>query len=408
MKLDEIPTELPWSDWATFTTTDSLSTTEIISPTTTYLSGNEPNLFRWKHSIGTGTAQTKAELQTSTDGTTWAALAICTGPEQQYIVPANTLTGGSLYWRARTYNTDNVAGAWSKAAPIMVYAAPRPPNLSTQGTSPRLVLQWQSAEQQAYQLKAGDWTGKTVFGSAKQQAIPRWLPDGIITIGARVQSAIGLWSDWALINVTIANVPQAAVQLYTHAVKNGASLTWDGTHEQYIIYRDGIPICGTTQHSFIDWLAVGKHKYQVRGVNGNYYALSNTATEITSCQSGVISDIVKIDWLPLAYRQDSPPTHSDSAAKPVNLVYCIGRNKPIAEISEHQSREHHFEYSFKDYNDGDKLRGLLGKTVIFKDNKNSLAVGTITGIDSSRDSAGENVSFTLVETDKREATEDYY
>lgn len=390
-------------------TEDSLSTAQIISPKAQYLTGNEPNTFAWQHIIATGTAQTKAELQTSTDGTTWTALLTHTGAEQHCTVLANTLTGGSLFWRARTYNRDGVAGAWSEAAPIMVYAAPKPPSLNVQGTAPKFTLMWQSAEQKAYQVKAGDWTSTPIFGTAKQMTIPKWLPDGNTVVGVRVQSSIGLWSEWATTTVTIANVPQEAIQLSTRSVNNGAYLTWDGTvHDRYIVYRDGKPIHATTGHSFTDWFAIGKHQYQVRGVKGDYYALSNYASEITSCRFGAISDVDNIDWLPLKYKRESPPTHSATTAKPMNMVYCNGRTKPVAEVSEHRTHEHTFEFSFRDFADAERLKNLLGKTVVYKDNKNSLVIGVITSVSGNKDILGEDVSFGISETDWKEVGADYY
>ncbi|MEG0854673.1 MAG: hypothetical protein RSF82_12410, partial [Angelakisella sp.] len=390
-------------------TEDSLSTAQIINPKAQYLTGNEPNTFAWQHIIATGTEQTKADLQTSADGVTWTNLITHTGAEQSCTIPANTLTGGNLFWRVRTYNRDNIAGAWSEAAPIMVYAAPKPPSLNVQGTAPKLTLAWQSAEQKAYQVKAGNWMGIPTFGTAKQQTIPKWLPDGSTIVGVRVQSSIGLWSEWAVTTVTIANVPQEAIQLSTRSVSNGAYLTWDGTtHDHYIIYRDGKAIHATTGHSFTDWFAVGKHQYQVRGVKGDYYALSNYASEITSCRFGVISDADNINWLPLKYKRDSPPVHSDTSAKPVNMVYCHGRTKPIAEVSEQQSRDHTFEFSFGDHESADRLRQLEGKTVVYKDNKNSLIIGVITSVSGSKDFLGEDVSFGISETDRKEVEADYY
>ena len=141
--------------WINLTTIDSLSAARIVSPSGAYLTGNEANAFLWEHVIATGTAQTKAGLQYSADaGESWESLAAVTGAAQSVIVPADTLPGGALLWRVRTFNSDGAAGEWSDPAPIVVYAAPPAPTLLPVDPVPRPVLRWQSAEQQAFEARA--------------------------------------------------------------------------------------------------------------------------------------------------------------------------------------------------------------------------------------------------------------
>ena len=72
--------------------------------------------FKWQHIIETGTEQTKFDIEKSSDGVSFTALASQTTAIQSYVVAANALAAGTIYWRVRTYNTDNAAGAWSDTA----------------------------------------------------------------------------------------------------------------------------------------------------------------------------------------------------------------------------------------------------------------------------------------------------
>ena len=96
------------SDWYTFNTIDATSTAEAASPVSALIDGDDDNIFTWRHIISTGSAQTKAELQKKTEDGDWESLVTVTGPETSTIIPGNSFTSGSWYWRVRTYNADSV------------------------------------------------------------------------------------------------------------------------------------------------------------------------------------------------------------------------------------------------------------------------------------------------------------
>ncbi len=396
-----------YSDWQTLTTVDSLSTARIAAPNGAYLTGNEPNSFSWEHVVATGTAQTKAELQYSSNGGgSWTALKTVTGAAKSTIIAANTLPGGSLLWRVRTYNSDSAAGSWSTPAALVVWAAPRAPGLLPVDPVPRPLIRWQSAEQQAFEVRAGDWSSGPVFGTAKEYRVPVWLENGTRVIGVRVQSSLGLWSEWASLTITVANVPPGEVKLFARGIENGVRLSWAGGCASYLVYRDGEEIGETTEVSWEDWLANGKHQYRVRGVSGANYALSNEVAELSCCRYGVLSALDSIDWIVLRLRRGSQPGHSVESARPVTLRYFSGRSLPVAEVAEFTDRVHTLDYTLRREERAllPRLRELVGRTVIYKDRRGARVIGLLQSLGEECDGAID-LTLSIVETDWRESDE---
>lgn len=393
------------SDWRTLTTVDSLSTSVAVSPASTYIDGSVENTFTWQHIIDTGTAQTKAQLQTSIDGgQNWIDLITFEGAATSGTVPANTLPGGSILWRVRTYNNDEVAGTWSNPVPLMVYAAPAAPAISNITTSPRPTISWQSTGQEAFEVKFGEWTSGPVFGTAKQFQCPEFLPDGEVTAAVRIQNSLGLWSQWAQAGTTVANQPGEAISLTATPAENGVTLQWEttGNYLYYILYRDGIAIAKTDKMSFTDYLCNQKRNYETRGVlYGEYFTLSETAQGETVVRNAVLSRVEPVQWIPLEGRRGALPSHTVSGERQMSMQYYLGRKKPVAEVSEFITLTHTFEFTLRrDVGaQWDRLAELLGETVVYKDCRGEVVVGTMASLNGDK-GRYIDVSFTIVETDQ--------
>ena len=394
------------SAWFTLSLADSLSAPVTVSPKSAYIDGSIGNRFEWQHNIATGTAQTAYDLQYSADsGVTWEALAYGTTADQYADIPANTFPAGAVSWRVRTYNTDGNAGDWSEPAEIAVRAAPPAPSISNVTSTPRPTIAWQSAEQQAYQVKvSGGYDSGPVYGIAKQYKIKDFLVPGDYTISIRVQNLFGLWSEWATADITVSNL-SAALRLSAKRANNGITLICaGGTFSRYLYYRNGEQIADTAAASFTDYLSNGKNTYQARGVNGDNYTLSPIAVEISTPDAAVISAADNVDWVPLNYRRGGYATHDVSDEQTVSYQHYSGSSLPVAEIGEAVSIVHELSFSV-DAQTALKLRALRAKRVVYKDLCGVLAVGIFNGYKQSRGayrpSTGSfdlDVSFTITET----------
>lgn len=391
------------SPWCKLTTIDSIPTTFARSPKNSYVDSTRDQIFYWEHVIDTGSEQAKFDLQLQSADGTWTTHASASTSEQQLLIPAGTLTGDITAWRVRTYNTDNVAAAWSDPAAIMVIAAPDVPELAGVTDTPRPEVSWQSRDQQAWQVKAGDaYLSPPAIGTDKKHKIPVFLPDGTYEIGVRVQNQYGLWSQWAAMPIVIANTPGPEIRLTARADGQKIRLTWltDGTYPEYRIMRDGAEIGTATGRDYIDHLSNGKHVYQVRGVMaGDAYAMSAPVTEILRPQFGLIAEVGVWDWLPLKLRRGNPPQQEITFGSDVTYIHYSGRALPVAEIGEHRSRTHRFAHSFRSREEADKLLALEAKLVAYKNNKGAMVVGVLDSLSLSQDWASIDIGFNITEVD---------
>lgn len=398
------------SDWATLTTIDSISSCALVSPVSTFIDGSVVNRFTWNHIIATGTAQSKYDLQYSTnDGASWTNIASAVESENQYCdVPADTIPAGTVLWRVRTYNADGAAGTWSDSATIVVQAAPAAPLITSATATPRPEIAWQSSGQQAYQVTAGGYNSGTVFGTAKTHKIPTFLPDGSASIRVRIQNEFGLWSKWATVDVIVANAGSGTVALSAIVdVNTDVRLTWQATGEGiwHYIYRGGALIGRTVETAFTDHLAIGLCSYTVRAVAGDDYILSAPVTVDVACDTAVIADIDTFDWSELPHLRDSEPVVKASATRQVTYQHYSGRRFPLAEIAEYEDETYSFEYSFLDRAEAMAVRELLGKIVAVKTVHDECYVGVLEAMPYSTDWAATDVAFTVRAVDYKDVIE---
>lgn len=398
------------SDWATLTTIDSISSCALVSPVSTFIDGSVVNRFTWDHIIATGTAQSKYDLQYSTnDGASWTNIASAVESENQYCdVPADTLPAGTVLWRVRTYNADGVEGAWSDSATIIVQAAPAAPLITGVTSTPRPDITWQSSGQQAYQVMAGNYDSGAVFGTTKTHKIPLFLPDGSASIRVRIQNEFGLWSAWSVSDIIVTNAGSGTVALSAMVDANtNVRLTWQATGEGiwYYIYRDGALIGRTGETTFTDHLAIGLCSYTVRAVAGDDYILSAPVTVDVACDTAVIADIDTFGWRELPHLRDSEPVVKASATRQVTYQHYSGRRFPLAEIAEYEDETYSFEYSFLDRAEAMAVRGLLGKIVAVKTAHDECYVGVLEAMPYSTDWAATDVAFTVRAVDYKDVIE---
>lgn len=368
------------SDWYTLSTVEALSTASIIEPKDVVVDGDKDVTLRWTHQIATGTAQSKYDVESSPDGTTYTALRSETTVAESYIAPAGTFAAGNRFWRVRTYNSENAAGEWSIPAKIVVVAAPKAPVVSVTA-SPRPTINWQSTGQQAFEVEVGSIKSGLQFGTGKNYRLQEYLRDGSYTTRVRIQNSYGLWSDWGSASFTVANVHGGAIALEVAATHN-AILTWEstGTYSKFYIYRDGVLVGKTTAKSYIDNTSIGSVKYQVRGVNStdDNYGLSEIKTVDVKCDTIMIADLNTGQWTKLEKTASSERASTLAEGIQTNYVYFSGAAYPSAEISEFKSKTISFDAAFAERAAADHFSKLLGKLVCVKNTWGDIVIGVLT------------------------------
>ena len=393
------------SDWMTLSLTDVESTAVAVAPDRAVLDGSSDNVFKWEHVISTGTAPTKAELQQSTDGSTWTALATVTGAANTWTAPAGTFTSGTKYWRVRTYNSKGAAGAWSAATQFIVLAAPATPPVSIVSTEPRPEIRWQSDEQQAYQVEIdGVYASGTRFGTRKTWKAPFYLADGNYTVRVRVQNEYGFWSPWGTAALPVTNVPGGAITLTAEGGIE-AALSWTpGSFDYYLVYRDGVAIAKVTEPSYTDAASIGGVRYQVRGCydNSDNYSLSE-AVEVTARTDKVrLYDMERGEWLHFLYDSSAHRSTGLSLSQDIQYIQLSGHTYPVAERSEFKSRALRITCVCADDAERQALRALLGHLTCCKTPEGNMTIGYPSSISESSDDFFSTYSFTIEQIDRKE------
>lgn len=388
-----------YSSWYTLTTVDSIPTTTILSPKSVYIDGSVPNTFSWSHNIKTGTPQSKYELEYSVnDGSSWEQVSAETTSQTSVTFPPDTFPSGSMMWRVRTANQDEIFGEWSDPATVIVRAAPDPPIISPVGSEPMPTIRWQADDQQATEIRIDSVLVATLYGSGKAYTPETFFSDGEHTVSIRVQNRFGLWSEWAMASFHTENLSSDTVELSAQPVENGVALLWTGPSATYWIERDGERIAEVNGGDFVDYTAIGEHSYRVRAVlDGGYYALSNEVSAVSSVQYAVISRVDPIAFIALEKRRNAFPTHTETIESLSTFNHYSGRSLPVAEISLHKTIRHQFDFTFKVPKESYVLDALLGETVLYKDCNGACFVGVLSAIDRTTDRASD-ITLTIMET----------
>lgn len=391
------------SDWMTLSVKDVPPTAWAISPKDVVVDGSKDQIFIWGHASSTGTAQSKTDLQKSTDGSTWTTLATVTGAAKQWTCPAGMLTSSIKYWRVRTYNADGIAGEWSDAAQIVVIAAPSAPSIQIKSTGPRPSISWQTSEQEAYQVELdGKLSGGTHYGTDKTWTSPAYLADGSHTVRVRVQNQYGMWSNWGAAALPVTNTPGAGITLTVQA-SSVADLNWQtsGSYDFYLVYRNGKPIAKLTQTQYTDELSSGNVTYQVRGCfdGSSNYGLSSAVTVDIRAEVHQVSDLDTGLTLRLPYSDSQHRQTTRTLSRQVELLQLSGAFYPVAVEVDSGTDSLSITAAITDDAQVQQLMGLVGKLVCAKTPQGDMVIGYITSLPKQHDGFLNVFNFTVEQID---------
>lgn len=380
-------------------------TVTTVKPKNTYAGSWDTINFEWTYASREGLAQKKYELQyKDTSHTDWAALASAESANTNVNIPPNTFTAGIVKWRVRCTNAYDQVSAWSEEASFTAQGKPSTPMVSATA-SPRPVITWTGEGQLAYQVKVDDAVLRTAYSTDGQYKVKEYLADGAHIAAVRIQNEYGLWSDWGTAEFTVANTPGAPITLFAAGGEKTA-LAWTETdHKTYYIYRDDIPIAKTTAHTYSDQMAIGTHKYKVRGATGDNYSMSNEVTVVLSVDIPEIAALSDMQWLKLKYSTAQNSPLGVSVYQDVAYQFYAGRRYPVAETSQQITKVYSFNVAFDDAAQAAAFEGLLGKTVVYRDQHNRLFTGPLMAYELSVDQFFGAFTCSIQQTDNMERIE---
>ena len=380
-------------------------TTTTTKPKNTYAGSWDTIRFEWTYESENGIPQKKYELQyKDASHTDWTELQTGVTANTYADIPPNTLVAGTVYWRVRCTNIYDAVSAWSTEVSFTVQGKPSTPTVSATA-SPRPVITWTGEGQLAYQVKVDDAVLRTAYSTDGQYKVKEYLTDGAHIAAVRIQNEYGLWSDWGTAEFTVANTPGAPITLFA-AGGEKATLAWTETdHEAYYVYRDDIPIAKTTGHTYTDQMAIGTHEYKVRGVTGDNYSMSNEVTVTLSVDMPEIAALSDMQWLKLKHSTAQNSPLGVSVYQDVAYQFYAGRRYPVAETSQQITKVYSFNVAFDDAAQAAAFEGLLGKTVVYRDQHNRLFTGPLMAYELSVDQFFSAFTCSIQQTDNMERIE---
>lgn len=381
---------------STVDTTDTVSSAVALFPKNTYVDGSSPCTFSWQHINASGSAQTGAVLQIwaeDDDPQTYAEIA---GAANSYTVPAGSFPSGTYKWRIATRNADGVQGSWSETEKFLVISAPSKPIVLITDNSPRPEIQWQTNEQEGYQVQLEGIYDQILFGPGKTWKCPQYLDDGAYTVRVRAQNRYGLWSPWGEAAIVISNTAGPTIQL---SVQFGhiAALSWTGQgYDFYLVYRDGKPIARLTDTEYIDEYSGGQVAYFIRGgyTGSGNYGSSNVVDGSISVDMTMIKAIPDGQWIQLPYSTSMYANDSTTRRRDASRQKLQGRAYPVAELGEFLERSTSFSCAFF-HQDDPGLQQLLGRTVCAKAPGQEVIIGTLDSLRSTHSTFYVSYAFDL-------------
>lgn len=326
------------SPWYTLTTVEAQSSAVALSPRSEAVNGEISNVFSWAHVIATGTMQTKFDLQISQNLSSWSTIKSATQSETVTTIPADTLPGGVVYWRVRTYNSDLIAGEWSDPVQIIVISAPDPPGISVTSAAPKWAIQWSQTGQQGYEI---EFDGKLLYsgyGTETAYTYDEYAENGSHTVRVRIQNQYSMWSEWASAAISITNVAPGTLALSVAVSENApeVNLTASGEAAQYWFFRDGKLIAKSNSATFTDRFANGPATYKVIGTvsgNGNY-SPSNTVSVDVNIKIPWMYSLKTRAWVPLRMSEAETNAAAQNLTTAAAFLHFSGSSKPFVEFGE--------------------------------------------------------------------------
>ncbi len=197
-----------------------------VSPIDTVESGSSVIVFRWDYGSIDGSPQKSVDIQISTDGEAWDALATVTGSAaRSYEAAASTFDAGLVYWRIRATSENDVTGPWSRAVSFISFAAPLVQGVWAD-SMPFVTVTWQVNGQLAFEIDIDGQIYGDYGANVRSYTWPEPMQPGLHTVKVRAQNQYGLWSEWAAANF-YTSTPQQTITL-SGTADESVHLTWTG------------------------------------------------------------------------------------------------------------------------------------------------------------------------------------
>ena len=236
--------------------------------------------FRWLYSVSTGMPQYAFDIQISLDNSNFQTIADHIVSDQNSYA-TKISSAGTIYWKIRSYNQDNVASEWSAVVSFVNNIPPDPPKIISISEIGRPEIRWSASDQIAYRVRVlmKDGTivfdSKDVYSTEKKYQILEFLNDDSYVIQVRVTGSLGKNSEWASADYShISELPKPIFSVNWSEINECIEIMISSYKpvSYFYLVRNGKAIAKFTDNVYEDYYANGNINYRLIAVasDGGY------------------------------------------------------------------------------------------------------------------------------------------
>lgn len=389
------------------------------------------NRLSWQHNDANADPQAKFDLQWRVQGsTTWNDITQST-VNQFYDAPANLFPRGTIEWRVRTYDQADLSSPYSNIATFFSGDKSAMPTIVLPGPTVAVAnptVQWSSTDQTGFLLTVKDAAGTTVFSKErnstnKAETITYSLENQQeYTIELKIKNADELYSDAAVLNISVSYTPPAIPDIET--VKGDSFVQINITdpiptgtqpavlyHEIYKeIDKEFVLIATNIKNEYKDYNVASREitRYFVRTLGDNDTFSDTTTFSESISLTGVWLHVVEDPENTIhEFKADGGGRSSKWGLE--NAVHHFqGRKRPVIETGEMEDFSVDFSLDILDDLERAALESIVysHETVCYRDGRGRKAFGVFVNVPLNDVIGGlYSTSLTLTKIDFKEGIE---
>ena len=318
-------------------------------PANTYVNENTDILFAWAWNSATAAVQSAVQLEYKLKTAGSYTVVNLTQTTHTYLLSGG-LSQGTYQWRIKGTNDASETSGYSEVVEFNVIGKPAVPVINAVPNRTLTEITWNTTDQNAFDISLTDENGKVLINDSVASSASSYKPNiflkGTYTVGVRTRNSTGLTSDWSYktFSITAAGPTKPIMRLSQNDVRATISLTRDGSTNYAVIRKVDEAdaeekIIGLIESdSFVDntFGFDTTYRYVVRAYGTGGYTdsdperihYSKVAVVLETDDDELIIDRSEEVFLP----------YSEDIAAEMAVFNCVGRELPIVEHGEYQSR----------------------------------------------------------------------
>lgn len=329
-------------------------------PAGTYVNENTDILFAWAWNSATAAVQASVQLEykLKTAGS-YTAVSL-TQTSHTYLLSGG-LAQGTYQWRIKGTNDAGETSDYSEVVEFNVVGKPATPVINAVPNKALTEITWNANDQNAFDITLTDSNGKVLIDESVASSESSYKPNiflkGTYSVGIRTRNSTGLVSDWSYkaFSVTAAGPTKPTIRLLQNDAQVFVSVTTtsgikyavvrkedrEGADEQILGLIEGDTFMDATFGFGIPY------RYVVRAWSTGGYTDSDPE-RICYPKSAIVLE-TDDDELVIDKSEETYLPYAEDVDGDMAIFNCTGRELPIVEHSEFESRIFRSKLYIHDY-----------------------------------------------------------